>query len=68
MTRVAHLDEAMWTELVPGRRGLFKRRAYDILIQHLNEYREAILANKDATRLETLLREGREQKAKAGGN
>ena len=66
MTRVAHLDEAMWTELFLADADYLSEEL-TILIQHLNEYREA-LAAKDAIRLETLLREGREQKAKAGGN
>ena len=66
MTRVAHLDEAMWTELFLDDAD-YLGEELDILIRHLNEYRDAIAA-KDAARLETLLREGREQKAKAGGN
>ena len=66
MTRVAHLDEAMWTELFLDDAD-YLGEELSILIQHLNEYREAI-ANRDAARLEALLREGREQKAKAGGN
>ena len=66
MTRVAHLDEAMWTELFLDDAD-YLGEELDVLIQHLNEYREAI-ANRDAARLEALLREGREQKAKAGGN
>ena len=66
MTRVAHLDEAMWTELFLDDAD-YLGEELDILIQHLSEYREAIV-NKDAARLEALLREGREQKAKAGGN
>ena len=66
MTRVAHLDEAMWTELFLDDAD-YLNEELTILIQHLIEYREAIAA-RDAVRLETLLREGREQKAKAGGN
>lgn len=66
MTRVAHLDEAMWTELFLDDADYLSEQL-DILIRHLGEYRDA-LAAKDAVRLETLLREGREQKAKAGGN
>lgn len=66
MTRVAHLDEAMWTELFLDDAD-YLGEELTILIQHLIEYREAIAA-RDAVRLETLLREGREQKAKAGGN
>ena len=66
MTRVAHLDEAMWTELFLDDADYLTEQL-EILIGHLNEYRDALLA-KNAERLETLLREGREQKAKAGGN
>ena len=66
MTRVAHLDEAMWTELFLDDADYLTEQL-EILIGHLNEYRDALLA-KDAERLETLLRQGREQKAKAGGN
>lgn len=66
MTRVAHLDEAMWTELFLDDADYLTEQL-EILIGHLNEYRDALMA-KDAERLETLLRQGREQKAKAGGN
>ena len=66
MTRVAHLDEAMWTELFLDDADYLTEQL-EILIRHLNEYHDA-LSTKDAARLETLLREGREQKAKAGGN
>ena len=66
MTRVAHLDEAMWTELFLDDADYLTEQL-EILIGHLNEYRDA-LAEKDAARLQALLKDGREKKAKAGGN
>ncbi|MDD4311998.1 MAG: prephenate dehydrogenase/arogenate dehydrogenase family protein [Eubacteriales bacterium] len=66
MTRVAHLDEAMWTELFLDDADYLTEQL-EILIDHLNEYREA-LAARDAERLQTLLKDGREKKATAGGN
>ena len=66
MTRVAHLDEAMWTELFLDDAD-FLNEQLEILIDHLNEYREAIAA-RDAERLQSLLKDGREKKATAGGN
>lgn len=66
MTRVARLDEDMWTELFLDNVD-FLAEELDTLITHLNEYREALKA-RDAERLRSLLREGRELKATAGGN
>lgn len=66
MTRVAHLDEAMWTELFLDDADYLTEQL-EILIRHLNEYREALNA-KDAARLQALLKDGREKKAAAGGN
>ena len=66
MTRVAHLDEAMWTELFLDDADYLTEQL-SILIDHLNEYREAFSAH-DAEKLQELLKDGREKKATAGGN
>ena len=66
MTRVAHLDEAMWTELFLDDADYLTEQL-EILIDHLNEYREALQAH-DAEKLQALLKDGREKKATAGGN
>ena len=66
MTRVARLDEDMWTELFLADAD-YLMRELDILITHLNEYADALKA-RDAERLHSLLRDGREKKASAGGN
>ncbi len=66
MTRVAHLDEAMWTELFMDDADYLTEQL-EILIDHLNEYRAA-LSERDAEKLQQLLKEGREKKATAGGN
>ncbi len=66
MTRVAHLDEAMWTELFLDDADYLTEQL-GILIDHLNEYRDA-LSTHDAERLQALLKDGREKKAAAGGN
>lgn len=66
MTRVAHLDEDMWTELFLDNADYLTEQL-DILIENLNEYRSALGA-LDAERLCALLRDGREKKASAGGN
>lgn len=64
LTRVAKLNEHMWTEL-------FLRNAaplvqeIDQIILHLTEYRDAI-AGGEEERLRTLLREGRERKESIG--
>jgi len=66
MTRVARLDEDMWTELFLDDAD-FLTHELDVLIGHLEEYRSA-LESRDAQRLRGLLKEGRELKAAAGGN
>jgi len=66
MTRVAHLDEAMWTELFIDDADYLTEQL-EILIDHLNEYREALSA-RDAEKVQALLKDGREKKATAGGN
>ena len=57
MTRVARMNEVMWTELFLENADLLLP-AVDDLIMRLNEYREA-LASGDAERLLPVLREGR---------
>ena len=66
MTRVARLDEKMWTELFLDDAD-FLTTELDILIEHLTEFSQALKA-RDGERLQALLREGREKKATAGGN
>ncbi len=66
MTRVARLDEDMWTELFLDDAD-YLTTELDELILHLTEYAEALRA-RDAQRLHSLLRDGREKKASAGGN
>ena len=66
MTRVARLDEDMWTELFLDDAD-FLTRELEVLIGHLEEYQSA-LKDRDARRLHDLLKEGRELKAAAGGN
>lgn len=60
MTRVARLSPMMWTELfMMNREPLLNE--LDALIEHLNEYREALI-HADAERMKTLLQEGTERK------
>ena len=66
MTRVARLDEAMWTELFMADRD-YLTKELDILIANLQAYADA-LKSGDAERVRALLKEGRELKATAGGN
>lgn len=66
MTRVARLDEDMWTELFLDDADYLTKEV-DELIRHLTEYQEALQA-RDAERLHALLKDGREKKASAGGN
>lgn len=60
MTRVASLNEAMWTELMLENRDYLKTEL-DALISRLGEYSNA-LGNGDAEKLRSLLREGKEKK------
>ena len=60
MTRVARMNEVMWTELFLKNRDLLIP-ALDDLILRLNEYRDA-LASGDPDKLMPVLREGRECK------
>ena len=66
MTRVARLDEDMWTELFLDDAD-YLTTELDILIGHLQEYAEALRA-RDSKALHALLKDGREKKATAGGN
>ena len=66
MTRVARLDENMWTELFLDNAD-YLGAELDILIEHLQEYAKA-LKEKDADALRALLKDGREKKAAVGGN
>ena len=66
MTRVARLDENMWTELFLDDAD-YLTKELDVLILHLREYSDALKA-RDAERLCALLQDGREKKATAGGN
>lgn len=65
MTRVARLDENMWTELFLADAD-YLTVVLDELIGHLNEYAQA-LKERDEERLRALLRDGREKKMAAGG-
>lgn len=66
MTRVAFMDEDMWTELFLLNADYLTGQVH-LLIENLKEYEEA-LNNKDADRLRSLLKDGREIKTRAGGN
>ncbi len=60
LTRVAWLNETMWTELFLENADLLGFEL-DSLVKALSEYRDALQAG-DAERLKALLREGREKK------
>ena len=60
MTRVAHLNENMWTELFMENRENLARET-DTLIERLKEYSDA-LKNGDKEKLFEILKTGREQK------
>ncbi len=66
MTRVARLDPDMWTELCLSDAD-YLTNELEILVNNLNEYLAA-LRSRDAEELKRLFLEGREMKAKAGGN
>lgn len=66
MTRVAYLDENMWTELFVNNAD-YLTRELDILIENLEKYKKA-LHSCDKEALCKLLKEGKECKIKAGGN
>lgn len=64
LTRVAKLNEVMWTELFLRNRGPLVNEI-DEIIKHLTEYRDAI-ANGEEDELRRLLKEGREIKESIG--
>ncbi|MGI6031638.1 MAG: prephenate dehydrogenase [Eubacteriales bacterium] len=64
LTRVARLNEDMWTDLFLKNSGPLTHEL-DGLIQRLTQYRNAI-AGQDAETLRQLLREGRERKEAIG--
>jgi len=66
MTRVAHLDEDMWTELCMDNADYLTEQV-ELLAAHLQEYITA-LKERDEETLRALFRDGREKKASAGGN
>lgn len=66
MTRVAKLDEELWTDLMMGNAD-FLTEELRLLIENLNKYLTA-LENSDADTLKSLLKEGRLLKATAGGD
>ncbi len=66
MTRVARLDEDMWTELFLHDAD-YLTEELKTFIANLQDYLTA-LESRDADRLRALLREGREKKAAAGGS
>lgn len=66
MTRVARLDENMWTELMMDNRE-YLIEELRILIDNLKPYLDALEQN-DADALRECLKEGRIAKATAGGN
>ena len=65
LTRVAKLNEDMWTELFLENRDNLAGEI-DTLIDNLTEYRDAIRED-DSERLRALLRDGREKKALIDG-
>ena len=65
LTRVAWLNETMWTELfLQNKEPLLSE--LDTIISSLSDYRDA-LKNGDGERLSTLLRDGRIAKEQADG-
>ena len=65
MTRVARLNEGMWTELFFANKEALLPVVEDLVVR-LEEYRDA-LRNDDPERMKQLLREGREVKEKLTG-
>lgn len=64
LTRVAKLNESMWTELFLCNRDALTVEIDEIIL-HLKEYRDTIAAN-DEPKLKALLRDGRERKERLG--
>jgi len=65
MTRVAWLNPQMWAELFMDNRD-FLLQELDILIDNLNEYKEA-LQNKDTETMTALLTDGKNRKEEVDG-
>ena len=65
MTRVARLDEDMWTVLMMDNADYLSDQV-DILVENLQKYQKA-LHERDAETLRALLKKGREMKESAGG-
>lgn len=65
LTRVAKLNEVMWTELFLENADNLTREIDEIIV-HLQEYNDAIKAG-DADTLQALLKDGREKKALIDG-
>ena len=64
LTRVAYLNETMWTELfLENKQALVPE--IDEVIKHLTEYRDCIAAGDEET-LFRLLQEGRKRKEQFG--
>ncbi len=66
LSRVALLDETMWTELFMSNDDYLIEQL-DIIAENLQKYITA-LKSRDAEALKELLKEGRELKSSAGGN
>ncbi len=66
LTRVARLNEGMWTELFMENKDCLLTET-DRLIENLKEYRDA-LATEDREKMQALLKNGREQKEEADRN
>ena len=66
LTRVARLDENMWTELFMGNRDYLVEELR-VLVDNLNDFL-VVLENGDEENIRQLLRRGRELKETAGGN
>ena len=66
MTRVARLDENMWTELMLADAD-YLAKELGILMENISAYKDA-LEHRAEEGLRQLLKEGREAKATAGGN
>ena len=66
MTRVARLNEDMWTELFLDDAD-YLTKELDVFIANLTEFADALKAGDPET-LRALLKDGREKKATAGGN
>lgn len=60
LTRVAYLNEDMWTELFMNNKEFLKEEI-DTLISELNKYSKA-LENNDSEKLKNLLKDGKERK------